>query len=249
MKHITLLFMSIMMATFVAQAQSADEILSKYFENTGGLENWNKVEGVKISAKINQMGMEIPVTLIQYRDGRQANIISFQGKDIKQGVYDGQNFWSHNFMTMKAEKSDAESTENFKTTLGDFPDPFLNYQSRGYKVELMGKETVEGSECYKIKLTRKPIKVDGKPQESISYYFFDANDYVPILTESEMTSGEARGMISQVKYSDYQEVNGVLFPFSIVQGVKGGQSQPLTVTTIEVNPKADPAWFAFPSDK
>ncbi len=249
MKRITLLFMSIMMATFVAQAQSADEILSKYFENTGGLENWNKIEGVKISAKINQMGMEIPVTLIQYRDGRQANIISFQGKDIKQGVYDGQNFWSHNFMTMKAEKSDAESTENFKTTLGDFPDPFLNYQSRGYKVELMGKETVEGSECYKIKLTRKPIKVDGKPQESISYYFFDANDYVPILTESEMTSGEARGMISQVKYSDYQEVNGVLFPFSIVQGVKGGQSQPLTVAAIEVNPKADPTWFAFPSDK
>lgn len=249
MKRITLLFLAILFISSVAQAQSADEVLSKYFENTGGLENWNKVEGVKISAKINQMGMEIPVTLIQYRDGRQANIISFQGKDIKQGVYDGQNFWSHNFMTMKAEKSDAESTENFKTTLGDFPDPFLNYQSRGYKVELMGKETVEGSECYKIKLTRKPIKVDGKPQESISYYFFDANDYVPILTESEMTSGEARGMISQVKYSDYQEVNGVLFPFSIVQGVKGGQSQPLTVTTIEVNPKADPTWFAFPSDK
>lgn len=249
MKHCIYLIIASIFIWTVSPAQTADEILSRYFDNTGGLANWNKIEGVKISAKINQMGMEIPITLIQYRDGRQANIISFQGKDIKQGVFDGENFWSHNFMTMKAEKNDAESTENFKTTLGDFPDPFLNYQSRGYKVELMGKETVDGSECFKIKLTRKPIKVDGKPQESISYYFFDAHDYVPILTEAEMTSGEVRGMTSQVKYSDYQEVNGVMFPFSIVQGIKGGQSQPLTVTAIEVNPKPDPAWFAFPVEQ
>nr|WP_290941296.1 hypothetical protein [Haliscomenobacter sp.] len=72
---------------------------------------------------------------------------------------------------MKAEKSDAEATEMFKTSLGDFPDPFLDYSAKGYKVELVGKETVEGTETFKVKLTKKPYTIEGKTEENVSFYF------------------------------------------------------------------------------
>jgi len=241
-----ILFLAI---TAAAQAQSADEILAKYFENTGGVAKWQSLQGIKMSAKLTQMGMEIPLTMIQLRDGRQATIATFQGKEIKQGMYDGSTLWSTNFMTMKAEKSDAESTENFKIQTADFPDPFLDYQKKGYKVELLGKETVEGTECFKIKLTKKPVKVDGKPEDNISIYYFDTNDYVPVMVESEIKSGQGKGMTSQQKMSDYTEVNGMLFPFTMTQGIKGGPGQPITITAIELNPKAEAAVFAFPTDK
>ena len=237
-------------ASVAVNAQSVDDILAKYFENTGGMDKWKNLTGIKMSAKVNQMGMDIPLTIYQMKDGRTATVITFQGKEMKQGVYDGTNLWSTNFMTMKAEKSDAESTENFKTTLGDFPDPFLDYKSKGYKAELIGKETVEGTECFKIKLTRKPLMVDGKQEENASFYFFDANDYVPILTETEAKSGPGKGMISQSKMSDYQEVNGLLFPFSMTMTMKGaGQSQTILTTAVELNPKVDAALFALPADK
>lgn len=244
-------FLSVLLFTAIAtvQAQTADDILAKYFENTGGLAKWQALQGVKMTAKLSQMGMEIPLTMIQMRDGRQATVVNFQGKEIKQGVFDGTTLWSHNFMTMKAEKSDSEATENFKLQAADFPDPFLDYQKKGYKVELLGKETVEGTECYKIKLTKKPIKVDGKPQDNISFYFFDANDYVPIMMESEITSGQGKGMISQGKMSDYTEVNGMLFPFTMTQGIKGGPGQPITISAIELNPKVEASVFALPADK
>lgn len=242
----SILFLAI---TAAAQAQSADEILAKYFENTGGVAKWQSLQGIKMSAKLTQMGMEIPLTMIQLRDGRQATIATFQGKEIKQGMYDGSTLWSTNFMTMKAEKSDAESTENFKIQTADFPDPFLDYQKKGYKVELLGKETVEGTECFKIKLTKKPVKVDGKPEDNISIYYFDTNDYVPVMVESEIKSGQGKGMTSQQKMSDYTEVNGMLFPFTMTQGIKGGPGQPITITAIELNPKAEAAVFAFPTDK
>ena len=241
-----ILFLAI---TAAAQAQSADEILAKYFENTGGVAKWQSLQGIKMSAKLTQMGMEIPLTMIQLRDGRQATIATFQGKEIKQGMYDGSTLWSTNFMTMKAEKSDAESTENFKIQTADFPDPFLDYQKKGYKVELLGKETVEGTECFKIKLTKKPVKVDGKPEDNISIYYFDTNDYVPVMVESEIKSGQGKGMTSQQKMSDYTEVNGMLFPFTMTQGIKGGPGQPITITAIELNPKAEAAVFAFPTEK
>jgi len=240
---------ALMLASSGLWAQSADDVLSKYFENTGGMDKWRALSGIKMSAKVNQMGMEIPLSILQLKDGRQATTITFQGKEIKQGVFDGNTLWSMNFMTMKAEKSDAESTENFKVNIGDFPDPFLDYKSKGYKVDMVGKETVEGTECFKLKLTRKPITVDGKPEENIMFYYFDAPDYVPIVTESETKSGPGKGTVTQTKLSDYQEVNGLMFPFSTTIGMKGGPGQTITITSLEVNPKVDASVFAMPTDK
>lgn len=232
-----------------SHAQTAEEIINKYLTVTGGVENWQKLEGVKMSAKVNQGGMDIPLDIFNLKDGRQMTVVTFQGKTIKQGVYDGTTLWSTNFMTMKAEKSDAETTENFKTALGDFPDPFLNYSAKGYKVELVGKETVEGTETFKIKLTKKSVLVEGKSEENVSFYFFDTEEFIPILVESEVKAGPAKGKISQITMSDYQEVNGLFFPFSLGQGVKGMGSQPITLTKIELNPQVDPKEFVFTEEK
>lgn len=241
-----LLVFALALVAGLAHAQTADEILAKYFENTGGIDKWKSLTGIKMVAKVNQGGMEIPLEIVQLKDGRQMTKITFQGKAIMQGVYDGSTLWSHNFMTMKAEKSDAETTENFKKEVGEFPDPFLDYKSRGYKVELLGKETVDGTETFKIKLVKKPVLVDGKETENVVFYYFDAESYVPLMTESEIKSGPAKGMVSQSKMSDYQEVSGLMMPFSMAQGVKGQPGQPLTITSIELNPAVDTAAFKFP---
>jgi len=233
-------------SALMVQAQTADEIIAKYFENTGGIAKWKAVQGFKMSAKVNQGGMEIPLEIIQLKDGRQATKITFQGKDVMQGVYDGKTLWSHNFMNMKAEKSDAEATENFKKEIGEFPDPFLTYKEKGYKVELLGKETVDGTETFKIKLTKKPIKVDGVDTDNVVFYYFDAENFVPLMSESEIKSGPAKGQIAQNKMSDYQDAGGLLVPFSMAQGVKGGGSQPLTITSVEVNPKVEDKLFTYP---
>jgi outer membrane lipoprotein-sorting protein len=250
MKRNFLLSFLTVVCALVANAQTADEIIAKYFENTGGASKWKALEGIKMSAKVNQGGMELPIDIVQLKDGRQMTSISFQGKEIKQGVYDGSTLWSTNFQTMKGEKSDAESTENFKLDIGEFPDPFLAYKERGLKVELLGKETVDGSETFKLKLTKKPIKVDGKVTDNVAFYYFDTENFVPLMSETEITSGPMKGMVGQNKFSDYQEINGLMMPFSMAQGIKGQPANPpLTITNIELNPKVDAAMFAFPVDK
>jgi hypothetical protein len=245
-KILTLLLM--FSASNLLIAQTADEIIDKFFENTGGKEKYAALQGVKMFAKVNQGGMEIPLEIVQLKDGRQYTSITFQGKVIKQGVFDGTTLWNTNFMTMKAEKSDAESTENFKTSLADFPDALFNYKSKGYTLEFLGKETIEGSETFKLKLTKKPLTVDGVKTDNVVFYYFDVDNYVPIMTESEIKSGQGKGMIQQSKMSEYQEVEGLLFPFSLSQGVKGGGSQALTVTKIELNPKVDNSLFEMPKE-
>lgn len=258
MKLKSAMVLLISLSSMAASAQTADEIIAKYFENTGGKTKWEALKGTRTTAKANMRGMELPMVITRMSDGRQLTTMSFQGNTVRQGVFDGKTLWSDNFMSQKPEKSDAESTENYKTSLNDFPSPFLNYQAKGYKVELIGKETIEGTETFKLKLTKKPIQVDGKATENIEFYYFDAENFVPVIVEAEVRGGGpmrgpmagAKGAIGQTKMSDYQDVNGLLFPFSMTRSVKGQPGgQTITITAIELDPKVEASAFAFPEEK
>lgn len=249
MKLKSVLTMAAMIFFVAANAQTADEIIAKYFENTGGLDKWKALQGMKAVAKFKMQAMEFPMETTVLKDGRTHSLITAQGMKINQNVFDGKTLWSTNQQTMKAEKSDAETTENYKINEAqDFPSPFIDYQKKGYKVELLGKETVEGTETFKIKLTKKPIKVDGKDVENVTFYYFDTENFVPVLEESEAKSGPLKGLVSQTKPSDYQDVNGLMFPFSIIQSFKGQPgSFNILFNSFELNPKVEPSLFAFPT--
>ena len=238
-----------LICSYTINAQTVDEIIDNYFENTGGVENWEKIEGVKMSAKVNQGGMEIPIEIVQLKSGKMMTTINFQGQSIKQGVFDGEVLWSTNFMTQKAEKSDEEATNMVKNEMNQFPDPFLNYKEKGFTAELVGTETVDGSETFKIKLTTTPNIIEGKEVPSIAYYFFDNENFVPIQVHEEITVGPGKGMVSEIKLSDYQEAGDIYMPFSMTQGVKGQPGAPITMDSIEVNPTVDDSEFAFPESE
>ena len=132
--------------------------------------------------------------------------------------------------------------------MGDFPDPFLNYKDKGYFAELIGKEEIDGAECFKIKLTKKPLVIDGNEVENVSFYFFDTENFVPIVVHSEIKSGPMKGQVSEIKMSDYQEVEGLYFPFSMVQGLKGQEGQTITFDQISINPEIEDSEFDFPEE-
>lgn len=229
------------------QAQTVDEILTNYFENTGGLDNWKAVNGIKYEGKVNFNGMELPIEMVQLSDGRTMVKAIFQGQNFFQSVYDGETLWGTNQMTMAAEKSDAEATANFKNEINDFPSPFIDYKDKGYTIEMLGTETVEGTDTYKLKLVKEPLSIDGKEQQDISFYYFDTENFVPIVVEQEIKSGPMAGNMAQTKLSDYQEVEGLYFAHAISEGVKDMPgAQQISMTAITLNPEVEDSLFAFP---
>ncbi len=248
----TLLFALTIVAFIPVSAQTADEIIDNYFENIGGKDNWEKVEAIKSVGEINYGGMMLPIEQLKTKSGKQLTKAIVQGQTFYQQVFDGETLWGTNQMTMAAEKSDAETTENFKNDLNDFPSPFLNYKEKGYTLELIGKETIDGTETFKIKLVKEPITVDGQKVDDVEFYYFDTENFVPIVMEKELRSGPGKGMIIQVKFSDYEEVDGLYFAFSINQGIKDMPSNGMggiTLTEITINPEIDDTVFKFPENK
>ena len=240
-----LLTVFVLLISISSNAQTADEIIENYIENIGGAENWQNVKAIKMSAIINQMGMEIPIEMVQSANKIYTKIF-IQGQEIKQGVFDGETLWSTNFMTMKAEKSSQEDIDKLKNELGEFPNPFLDYKEKGFSLELMGTETVDGFNAFKIKLIKKPMIIDENEVPNVSVYYFDSKEFFPIMVQEEVMNGPAKGVIMESKMSNYQEVEGLYLPFSMTQGVKDQPGQPIKFNSIKLNPVIDDSEFKFP---
>jgi len=228
-------------------AQTADEIVNHYLENIGGVEKLSQLKGLYMKAKAQQQGMDIPIEIYSFKDGKQKVNAVFQGQNFVQLAFDGNTAWHTNFMNMSPEKMDAEATENMKRSSKDnFPNPFLNYKKKGFKIELIGSEEIEGTDTFKIKLTQKPVLADGKEVPNEVYYYFDKENFVPVAVESEVKSGQAKGAIIKQIFSDYQEVDGLYFPFSTTYEYNGQKGQSMVIEKVTLNPKEDDKMFVMP---
>ena len=231
-----------------AQSMTAEEIIAKCVEATGGQEAWMKLKGQHLKAVGTAQGMEFPIEMYELKDGRQITKFSIQGMEMVQGAFDGETLWSVSFMTMKAEKSDAEETENMKRTIGEYPGALMTYKEMGYSLTLEKDDVKEGVDCYKIRMDKKSQLVDGEEKPDVQYYYIDKENFVPVCTEEEIMGGPAKGQIAVTILGDYQEVDGLYFPHSIKQGA-GMQSFELTVEEVNLNPEVEDSIFAFPEGK
>lgn len=142
-------------------AQNVEEIINSYYETIGG-KKWDNVSGYRMTANIEQQGMNIPVEVLSLRDGRSLTKMTMMGNTMVLQAFDGKTSWKTNFMTMQAEENTAEDSENIKRAINEFPSALANYKKLGYTPTLMGKEKIDGTECYKIKLEKKSQLIDGK---------------------------------------------------------------------------------------
>jgi outer membrane lipoprotein-sorting protein len=226
-------------------SQTADEIVDAYYGVIGGKDNWKKVNSVRMSGKVNVQGMQLPVVMLQ-KPSRQKVSITFQGMEIVQPAFDGETAWQTNFMTMKAEKMDAESSALMKDEVADFPDALLNYKVKGYTLDYIGNAVVDGTDCHKLKLTKKPALVDGNEVRNESFFYFDKDNNVLIATEVEIKSGPMKGKFSLTSMSEYEEVNGLYFPMSLTTKMDGQTQAAIKIEKVEINVPLEEALFAFP---
>lgn len=239
MKKHTILMMALVLLTtgFQIKAQNVDKIIDTYFENIGGKDKWGKVTSVVLEGEAQAQGQQIPMKIYRQQPNSLRIELSLQGKTIVQQAFDGKDAWGMNFMTGKMEKRPAETTKELAEE--EFEPFYLNYKKKGHKIVLEGKEEIEGSECYKLKVTKK--------NGDVVYLFFDTENSILIMTRNTIKSGPAKGQQTESYVSDYKEVNGLMMPHAMIEKV-GGQKITINVKKITINSKLDAKLFAFPKE-
>jgi len=223
-----------------AGAQTVDELVAKNLEARGGKDKIKAVKTVRMTGKLSmQQGMEAPFVLELARPNKMRNEFTFQGMTGIQ-AFDGKTGWTV-MPFMGKKEPEAVSAEDVKSMedQADFDGPLVDYKEKGNQVELVGKEALEGTPVYKLKVTKK--------NGDVETHYLDAEQYLEVRVEGKkkMHGQEIEG---ETTLSDYKEVNGLIFPFSIQSKQKGGPAAvSLTFDKIEVNPDVPASRFEMPA--
>ena len=239
MKKIATTLLLTCLALTGLQAQSADEVIDNYFEVTGGKDGWKNIESVEMSGKATMQGMEFPMSMTMKKPGKVYQEISFQGKKIVS-AFDGSTGWMINPMAMMMEptKLPEDQLEQFEDQKVE--DDLLDYATKGHEVAYEGTEDVSGTECHKVKLTKK--------EGDIEYHFFDTDTGIKIMQRSFLKSGPAKGQAAETFFADYDEVDGLYFPFSLESKVNGQTVFQATMAEVKLNTGVSDDLFAFPEN-
>jgi outer membrane lipoprotein-sorting protein len=227
-------------AAVPVSAQTLDEILAKNLEARGGLEKMKSVQTLRMTGTMTVgPGLEAPFVIEQKRPNLMRMDFTLQGMTGSQ-AYDGKTGWQ--LMPFSGRKDPEPIPEDQLKQLeeqADFDGPLIDYKSKGNAVELVGKEKVEGSDAWKIKVTLK--------NGDVRYIYLDADQYLEVRAEGKTT---IRGteMEFESTMGDWKSVDGLMLPFTAESGQKGSpQKMKMTIKEAVLNVPIDDARFKMPA--
>ena len=239
MRKVILLFATVTLFAVPVSAQSVDEIVAHYLKAVGGMEKIQAVNSLRRTGKFNGGGgFEAVIVQENKRGNMVREEFSLQGMTAIN-AYDGKGGWK---IEPWGGKKDPESLgeEEMKSILedADFDGPLVNYKQKGYKVEFVGRDQFEGTDTFKLKVT--------KPNGDVYFYYLDTDYYVPIKIDTKrFVRGAEREY--ETALGDYKEVNGWYLPFSFETNAKGSQDKSkITYEKIEANVMIDDSRFRMP---
>ena len=222
-----------------AFAQTADDIIARYVKTIGGMERVSAVQSLRRTGKfIGGGGFEANVVQENRRPDKVREEFALQGM-TGINAWDGKRGWKiEPWNGKKDPEALGESEQKEILEDSDFDGPLINYRQKGNKVEYIGKEPVEGTDAYKLKVTLA--------NKDVQTFFMDIDSFVPIKIETRrMIRGAERE--SETSLGDYKQVNGWYLPFSIESNVKGSAFRQKTAyTRIEANVPLGDDRFARP---
>ncbi len=244
LKRTILLFFIISLLAFLSFSENLNDILKKNYSTRGGIDKLKAIKTMFIKAKMSSPmggGNEIQMKMWFKKPSMIRTEIIFQGQKIVQ-AYDGKTVWGIiPFLgTDKPIVLTGEQEKQVKQMVDSFEDPLIYYKEKGYKLEFLGTEDFEGTKVYKLKLTKK----DGK----IVYIYLDEETGIEIKAFTTVKKGNEEINVETI-FSDYKEVQGLLFPFYIESKMGGKTVSQITVETMKLNFPIKDEFFKMPESK
>ena len=189
MRKIFLVF--IMLMSGIVSAQTAKEIIEKNIELSGGLTNWKLLNSITLQGRLT-LGINdnYPIKIFQERPNLTKTVITINKKETAIEGYDGKKGYAMNYATNKLQEYPNYVAESFDTD-------FIDWESKGFEANYLGKEKVGETVCHKVELIKNVNK---------TLYYFDAKTYMLV---KEAKSDET------LVYSDYRKIGSLMMPYRI----------------------------------
>ncbi len=230
-----------------ANAQTADDLIAKNLAARGGADKLAAIHAIVTSGELRFPGdfkLAYKETRERIDPATETNAVridaTLQGLTLVQ-AYDGTAAWRINpFEGRKdAERMGADDARELADQ-GSIDGALLAAHSKGSQVDYLGREDIDGTSAYKLRVTQ----TDG----TVFTYYLDPDVYLEIRIIEQRTIRGAEKE-TQTDLGDYEKVEGVYFPFSLASGPKDApdnDKQVITIASAEANTGVTPALFAMP---
>jgi outer membrane lipoprotein-sorting protein len=237
---ITLLMLFLVRSAF---AITVDELINKNIEARGGLDKIRAIQSIKFTGQLTTKGrfgtLQLPYVVLMKRPDMYRTEFTLQGMTAIQ-AFDGRDAWRISPFRGRVdpEMMSADETKMIRIN-ADIDGPLVDYKAKGNTVEYLGTEDVEGTEAHKLKVTFK--------SGDIRYIYLDP-DYFLEIRETDVMRVRGAEAVQETDLGNYEQVNGVYFPFSMDSGEKDGpKDSSITIEKAEANVALDDSLFHFPA--
>jgi hypothetical protein len=222
------LFIMALIAAQFAHAQTVDDIIEKNIAAMGGKEKLATLNSERLEGALSVQGTDVSIVITKLHNVGMRTDISVAGTENYIIVTPTKGT---SFMPVLGQSSPQDMPDDqFKTAQNmlDLHGTFVDYKAKGITAELKGKETVDGTECYKITATFK--------NGNVTDFYLDTKTYRLYKTSAK---SKMNGADVDTIYTNYkQTADGFWFPFS--SSNSRGQTD---FDKIETNVKVDESIF------
>lgn len=238
-----LLTAALLLTPTLATAQTVDEIVARHVAARGGMDRISAIQTLKITRTV-ATGIGNNVRLIMYK--KRPNLYRVEQGPATPGApmtargLNAEAAWDTapgGKITLRPAAAAAEARE----IDGDFDGLLIDWKAKGHTVSFEGREPMPGGDTLKLRVKTK------SGIERVIY--LDAGTYLDRRHTGTLTLPNGRRDVV-IDFSNWQEVDGVKFPFDINEDRTGGnapeQSLVFYTEKIEANVPMDDGLFATP---
>ena len=194
---------------------TAQSVIENYLDAIGGRAVLEKVKTVSIFASGEVQGMALNFQLIRTSDNQFMQNIEMMGRSMSKQVFNGEN----GYAMMQGQKMNLNPQQ--AAMIKDEAQPFYELNLDPEAISLEGIEKVDGENAYKVKVSGNRV----------AFYNVDSGQKIQEITTTEMMG---QTIESTMKFGDYKEASGIMFPFYLGQ-MMGPQLIEFTIEKIDVN--------------
>jgi len=212
------------METSAATANmTVEQVLDKYIAAIGGKAKLMAVKDLTMNMSADAMGQTIEMKIIQKAPGKTYQAFIMGGVAQQETILNGDK--GKISAGGQSQPMPAEQVANSKEQAVLFTE--MQFKELGYEAKLVGTENLDGKNVFVVETT-SPL---GKKQT----LFFDTTTYLKVKESSNVPGPNGQLQTVSTDLTDYQEVDGILFPFG--RKLVGAAPIPLDlkITEIKVN--------------
>jgi len=203
---------------------TAQKVIDNYIQALGGEEKLKSVKSLKINASADMMGNAVSIVMQQKSPNMMLMEMTMGGNVAVKQVFDGEN---GSFVQM-GRQIPLDENKLKEMSIEGHIFPQLAYDELEVETKLVGVEKIEGADAYVVEVTL--------PTGTKSTHYFDASTNL-LVRKSQVAQTPQGEMVMATDIGNYQEVEGVKFPFEIKLPLGGGMKMVQKVESVEVNPE------------